>query len=241
MSAEAPPRWHPASLLLQACFVLLSGALVEGDLMAANLTAAVGGPATLSCPLARQETKILQAEWNRCNAEKILTFHQEFGVHTWEAYKGRISAADNTSFTLGEVTRNDSGEYCCILTTFPDGKLEGRTILQLGDRLKATDAPSPALLKTPYIAVPVLGGLVLFGVIALVIYLQRQNRPIRNPVHVAVHTGSSPIVQQSFIGKGPQTAPSLPSKASDEPEEEEDTSEDYFNVLTARPASGGHP
>uniref|UniRef100_A0A3B3R1D7 Ig-like domain-containing protein n=1 Tax=Paramormyrops kingsleyae TaxID=1676925 RepID=A0A3B3R1D7_9TELE len=90
-----------------------------------NVTVQSGAKATLSCEMDEQGT-IEQVEWSRCKQPQVLVFHSSFGLSVAPLYQGRITDVTVSGFTIGNTTVNDSGDYCCILTTFPHGTIENR-------------------------------------------------------------------------------------------------------------------
>ncbi|CAB1316026.1 unnamed protein product [Coregonus sp. 'balchen'] len=86
-------------------------------------------------------------------------------------------------YTLIEIQKDDAGPYCCSLTTFPHGTLEGHLYLD------TQTASEPPLIMIVSIASVILGVLVLVlgGTITALVLCKRCRRPVQDPVHVAVH------------------------------------------------------
>lgn len=90
-----------------------------------NVTVQSGAKATLSCEMEKQGI-VEQVEWSRCKQDQVLVFHSTYGLNVAPFYQGRITNASVSGFTIGYTTVNDSGDYCCTLTTYPHGNIENR-------------------------------------------------------------------------------------------------------------------
>ncbi|XP_066555176.1 T-cell immunoreceptor with Ig and ITIM domains isoform X2 [Amia ocellicauda] len=231
MTPSAVLQGQFASCLL---FFVFSVMRTEEVVTSENITTVMGGAAILRCHLAGTEAKITQFEWRRCDGKPVFVSNVIHGVHIMEEYKGRVSLDGNTTITLQGLTGNDTGEYCCIFTTFPMGRLEGKVFVTVLRAQPQDPLLGSADWLTIYIAVGALCLAILCGIICLIIY--QQKRRIRNPVHVAVHSGSLSAIQPSFIGKRPQ--PSSDPGHTGHGESEDDPSEDYFNILVTRSSKG---
>ncbi|KAG7484311.1 hypothetical protein MATL_G00048150 [Megalops atlanticus] len=218
---------NTTSLLL--CLIFITGSLAIKVITPGNVTAVAGNPVMLTCAL-DGEGKVVQVEWSRCNGQKLFIYHTDHGENVFPDYKGRISMVTASDFTLQETRANDSGPYCCALSTYPYGTLQGRLTLFV-----RTDAVSLSSMVSVYIVCGVLGIAALgIAVLACVMFYQGRRVKVRNPVHVAVHSGGLPQNNQSFLTKIP--SPKQPRKEEEEEknvEKEEESGAEYFNVMTS--------
>ncbi|XP_033864398.2 T-cell immunoreceptor with Ig and ITIM domains-like [Acipenser ruthenus] len=224
MNSNAAYKPYIEKGVLMIYFLLLSGSLALKVITPGNIAVAKGGVATLKCNLSiEKSTSITQSEWNRCNDKKVLVYHPEHGATITYEYIDRISDVRMDEFRIKETRENDTGEYCCIFTTFPSGKYEGKIVLELKD--------PPSHSTNWLIIYVVIGGasaVLVFGAVGLFIFqTRRRSQRIRNPVHISVHTGNSAKKHQCQDDK---EGASL----------EEDI-DDYFNVLTVRSGSNYKP
>nr|XP_023693725.1 T-cell immunoreceptor with Ig and ITIM domains-like [Paramormyrops kingsleyae] len=194
-----------------------------------NVTVQSGAKATLSCEMDEQGT-IEQVEWSRCKQPQVLVFHSSFGLSVAPLYQGRITDVTVSGFTIGNTTVNDSGDYCCILTTFPHGTIENRLHLLIRPP-DVSDQKSAISTMTVPIIIGVLCTALLVGVI-FVTFHRRRRRPVQNPVHVVIHS------DHSFYKKtaaSPSSSPKAsPSQSSHNGQEDGNHSDgdDYFNVTS---------
>ncbi|XP_041089027.1 T-cell immunoreceptor with Ig and ITIM domains-like [Polyodon spathula] len=225
MNSNAAYRSQIEKGVLSVYFLLLSGSLALKAITPVNIVVAKGGVATLKCNLPQENSTsiITQSEWNRCNDKQVLVYHPEHGAAIPSEYTDRISDVRMDGFRIKETRENDTGEYCCIFTTFPSGKYEGKIVLELKDPL--SHSTNWLII---YVVIGGASAVIVFGAVGLFIFrTRRQSKRIRNPVHISVHTGNP---AKKNLGQDDKDGASL----------EEDT-DDYFSVLTVRSGSSYKP
>ncbi|KAM4043988.1 T-cell immunoreceptor with Ig and ITIM domains isoform 2-T2 [Anomaloglossus baeobatrachus] len=126
---------HPRDCALPMVVFLLSitVAVAETFLRAQNITATDGSSVTLKCQLLVQDTTVVQVNWNFCNNVHIayhVNYHDTVGMVQPE-FSDRVSLATDYGIVISDVNRNDTGQYCCVFTTFPHGSYTGRIYLQV--------------------------------------------------------------------------------------------------------------
>ncbi|XP_069616122.1 T-cell immunoreceptor with Ig and ITIM domains isoform X2 [Ranitomeya imitator] len=127
---------HPRDCALQMIVFLLPTtvpAVAETFLKAQNITATDGKSVTLRCQLLIQDTKVVQVNWNFCNDLHIayhLNDHETEGM-VMPAFSDRVTLAKDYGIVISDVSRNDTGQYCCVFNTFPHGVYTGRIYLQV--------------------------------------------------------------------------------------------------------------
>ncbi|KAJ8347879.1 hypothetical protein SKAU_G00264680 [Synaphobranchus kaupii] len=170
-------RWPDEKLLLQnriqntvplLTLLFITGSLAARVTTPRNITVLPGNPVTLTCDL-DGKAEIIQVEWNRCDGRKVLVFHRDHGASFTVGYHERISVETSSRFTLLEMRANDSGEYCCELSTFPHGTLKGKLTLNL--QVVTPQVPSSSLLIASIVG-GILAIAVLGGIIALLVLCQ---------------------------------------------------------------------
>ncbi|XP_069801433.1 T-cell immunoreceptor with Ig and ITIM domains [Dendropsophus ebraccatus] len=121
------------ALQMRLLLLVIIGASAETILRAENITATEGSTVTLQCHLLIGDTTVTQVNWNYCN-----NVHIAFHVSNYETegivlreFSDRISLAKHYGITIQGVSRNDSGQYCCVFNTFPHGKFTGKIYLQV--------------------------------------------------------------------------------------------------------------
>ncbi|KAI1903122.1 hypothetical protein AGOR_G00023950 [Albula goreensis] len=232
-------RWADQTLRLQnriqktilpLCFFCISGSLAIRVMTSGNVTSMTGSTVTLTCDV-DEVGVVIQVEWYRCDGRKVLVFHREFGESFSPDYQERISGVTLKGFTLLQMRANDSGAYCCKLSTFPHGTLQGSISLLL--QAETAQVPSS---QTVYI----VGGVVLVAVLgvltALLMFFKGRRSKVRHPVHVTVHTQGLPRNHQSFLQASPPYPKKEGQQKKDVKEEEEGT--DYFSVMTSDSTNG---
>ncbi|XP_073433184.1 T-cell immunoreceptor with Ig and ITIM domains isoform X2 [Dendrobates tinctorius] len=108
-------------------------AVAETFLRTQNITATDGSSVTLRCQLLIQDTKVVQVNWNFCNDLHIayhVNDHETEGM-VMSAFSDRVTLANDYGIVISDVSRNDTGQYCCVFNTFPHGVYTGRIYLQV--------------------------------------------------------------------------------------------------------------
>ncbi|XP_040278820.1 T-cell immunoreceptor with Ig and ITIM domains [Bufo bufo] len=208
---------HPCHFALGVIFFLLpiTGATRKTFVIGQNITATVGSTVTLGCHLLIQDTKVIQVNWNFCNDVHI-AFHvnqpDTEGMVLAE-FSHRVSLAKDYGITVSGVNRNDSGHYCCVYNTFPQGSFTGKIYLQV----ISEDTWTPGY----YLWIGCgLGGLLVIVVIGAgsFYYKKKKSRPSYSNVNLS---GAKPS------GSSTQN-PAAVTAASDI---EENAANEYFNVI----------
>ncbi|XP_039600024.1 uncharacterized protein LOC120523109 [Polypterus senegalus] len=215
-----------SSFIIYLC--LLQGLMSQKT---ANVSVQRGDSATLRCNLPDpQGTKVYiqQVEWSRCDKNIIFISNKNHGNSSSSNYTQRLFMISFLELAIMNVASNDTGEYCCSLTTFPLGKYESKIILEVKDPPAVTGLPNWSLL---YIIAILLGILLLIGGITwYLLHVKKHRKQIRNllSTHVAIHKLSV---------KHPQPPSSkTPNSNQNKVDDAEDLSEDgteYFNILSA--------
>ncbi|KAL1266638.1 hypothetical protein QQF64_002313 [Cirrhinus molitorella] len=131
------------------------GELIEYN---ADTTAVKGQNVSLQCILGEEhDITIIQLEWikqqkkNEKNDQKIVVFHPGFPINYFQS--GRFLETVNSSktrklqgsiLTLYKVTANDSANYICEITSYPNGSIKRTTKLQV------TEPPASVKMSYPY-------------------------------------------------------------------------------------------
>ncbi|CAB1333075.1 unnamed protein product [Coregonus sp. 'balchen'] len=223
--------WSSAPLVL---LLLCSGCFADSRVRTSgNITAKIGHAVTLSCELSG-DGEVSQVEWRigGCDGHRILVSNTNNPIVVEPDYINRVSAVTMRGYTLLETQRNDAGPYCCSLTTFPHGTLNGRLYLYLSEYTQTAFGESP-LIMIVSIASGILGVLVLGGTIMALLLCKRCRRPVQDPVHVAVHPQGFPQNHPSILQNSQAHAPP-PQRSNNEEEEEEDRDMDYLNIAVLR-------
>ncbi|XP_064206801.1 T-cell immunoreceptor with Ig and ITIM domains-like isoform X1 [Anguilla rostrata] len=215
------------NIILLLGLLFITGSLATRVTTPRNMTALTGNPVTLTCDL-DGDGKVFQVEWNRCDGRKVLVFHRDHGKSVNTGYRERISVVTLNRFTLLETRANDSGEYCCELSTFPHGTLKGKLTLLLQTDMSQVSSSSSLIVS---IVSGILGFAVLGVLFALLVSCQGRRRRVRHPVHVAVHSRGLPQSHQSFLKTSPLN---IRREGQEENDVEEEEKADYFNVLTSK-------
>ncbi|XP_072548773.1 uncharacterized protein [Salminus brasiliensis] len=120
---------HSWTCTLLLCYTLFPGSPAKSDLAPQTVYAQLGHSAALTCKV-DGSIKVVQSQWSRCPNLTILVFHMEHKDYLSDKrYKGHVSITEYHTLTLQRVQQEDFGEYCCKLTTYPSGSLEGRVHL----------------------------------------------------------------------------------------------------------------
>ncbi|OCT93627.1 T-cell immunoreceptor with Ig and ITIM domains [Xenopus laevis] len=211
---ELPP-WAPTavppilSLYLWLCF---SGVMAGSPLETFNITTTEGIEVTLRCDLPSAEAKIVQVTWDRCNGEDI-AYHVIDKGHVVEKFAQRVTLEEEYGIKILNAHRNDSGSYCCIFSTFPNGKMVGKIFLLVREPFEWTVFHYILTVLIPGILLLIFGG-------ALIVFCRKkkshQSQNIRNQQ-------VSPPARQMALNRVPITRSA---------EEQQNNMEaDYFNVL----------
>ncbi|CAJ0946031.1 unnamed protein product [Ranitomeya imitator] len=131
---DGPRQDRPPTVISPSMHRAMSlPAVAETFLKAQNITATDGKSVTLRCQLLIQDTKVVQVNWNFCNDLHIayhLNDHETEGM-VMPAFSDRVTLAKDYGIVISDVSRNDTGQYCCVFNTFPHGVYTGRIYLQV--------------------------------------------------------------------------------------------------------------
>ncbi|KAL4657393.1 nectin-4-like [Arapaima gigas] len=218
------------NLVALLCLLWCRASLAVRVITSGNLSVPVGEPATFRCELDGNGS-ISQVEWVRCEGHKVMVFHVTSGNTVSENYKERISEVTEHGFKLKTLS-NDSGNYCCTLSTFPYGNLKGQVYLQL-------TAPGGSASSSPTMTIFIIIGVfvaLLLVTVGVVLLRKRQQTSIRQPVHVVIHARGFPLAQSFLKGTPSNFVPKADSNqaghTSEHTEEDREDRADYFNVLS---------
>ncbi|KAF5891881.1 zinc finger X-chromosomal protein-like isoform X1, partial [Clarias magur] len=105
----------------------------DGLTVSDPVRAGLGQSASLSCKV-NGKVHVSQSQWTRCNdSQPFAVFKSVINgispVHINESYQGQVSITGYHTLTFHQVREANLGEYCCKVTTFPSGSLEGRVLL----------------------------------------------------------------------------------------------------------------
>ncbi len=115
----------------------------------ASATAVEGQNISLQCIVGEDRNiKIIQLEWikqqkgNEKNDQKIVLFHPGFpikyfqsGPHLEAVTSSKTRELQGSVLTLHKVTVNDSGNYICEITSYPNGSIKRTTKMQVTGKL----------------------------------------------------------------------------------------------------------
>ncbi|KAM9440629.1 nectin-3-like protein [Clarias gariepinus] len=229
---------HPKRLLF-FCLVFIKACLAGDGLTVSDpVEVGLGQSASLSCKV-KDELHVTQAQWTRCNdSRSIAVLKYETNGKSQasinELYHGQVSITEYHTLTFHQVREDDFGEYCCKLTTFPSGILEGRVLLLKHKEKKVevdtTESPPAGLpvMMIVYITCGVVGFVILTGIITVLVFTMRR-RKVRNPVHVVVTHTSLSAKQPSFIRKDSD------SLRRDDNNHEDDDGDMYLEIKSSEP------
>ncbi|KAG7314972.1 hypothetical protein KOW79_022275 [Hemibagrus wyckioides] len=249
-------RDRQMSCLLIFCLIFIKAGQAGGvRILSDPVRARLGQSASLSCKV-KDEVQVVLSEWTRCtDSSSIAVFNPdqaaEHRSHVKEPYTGNVSITEYHTLTIHQVQDADFGEYCCKVTTFPSGSLNGRVHLLKEDGKQVDEGKQMDHPKSPPAGVPVMmivfitcgvaGFVILTGIISLLLCSKRR-RKVRNPVHVVVTASLSPK-QPSLLQKDSHTpshttshTPSHSPVRDDEDDDDEDDDDVmYLNVRGSQP------
>ncbi|KAL6464083.1 hypothetical protein MHYP_G00284740 [Metynnis hypsauchen] len=182
-----------------------------------TVRARLGHAASLTCQ-ANGSLHVVQSQWSRCPDRIILVYQEKPGAYVANnSYEGLVSTEGYHTLILKRVQEGDFGEYCCKLTTYPSGSLEGQVQLLEEDEkedalsksfgtTKHPPASSTNLLPSqPIAGLPVMiivyiscgaaGFVVLMGII-IGLVCRKRRRKVRNRIRVPVQASSVPLNKQ---------------------------------------------
>ncbi|KAL7823606.1 hypothetical protein AOLI_G00330500 [Acnodon oligacanthus] len=123
-----------------------------------TVRARLGHSASLTCRV-KGSVHVLQSQWSRCPDHIILVYQERPGAHVAnKSYEGLVSTEGYHTLILKRVQEGDFGEYCCKLTTYPSGSLEGQ--VQLVEEDEKEGLP---VMMIVYISCGAAGFVVLMG------------------------------------------------------------------------------
>ncbi|KAJ7996249.1 hypothetical protein DPEC_G00235140 [Dallia pectoralis] len=222
--------WITAVLVLQ---LLGSGMSADSKVITSgNITENIGKPVTLLCRASEEET-VSQIEWRfgGCDGQKILVFSPRHSGAPELDYNKRVSDVTDHGYTLLKTQKEDAGTYCCSLTAFPSGTLNGLLYLNLTEVIPDSDTH---VIIIVYIICGILGVLMFAGLITAILLYKTCRTSGQDPFHVAVHSNRLSHHLPSILHKS-QAHGASPSKSSSENlEVEEDDDVDYLNVTAFR-------
>ncbi|XP_072548771.1 uncharacterized protein [Salminus brasiliensis] len=242
---------HSWTCTLLLCYTLFPGSPAKSDLAPQTVYAQLGHSAALTCKV-DGSIKVVQSQWSRCPNLTILVFHMEHKDYLSDKrYKGHVSITEYHTLTLQRVQQEDFGEYCCKLTTYPSGSLEGRVhLLEDKERKDASRkisgatntttpvsfSPQPAVglpvMMMVYIGCGSVGVLVLMGIIIVLLCRKRRRRSVRNPAVPGQASAVPPNVptgqKSSLTHTHRKGAPA--NVCNEDDEEDEDDADMYLNV-----------
>lgn len=138
------------------CLSVCLAACLAGDTLITSgpVRARLGQSASLSCKV-KDGVHVTISVWSRCSdSSSIAVFapehkgpKRENSIHISEPYTGHVSITEYHTLTVNQLQDGDFGEYCCKMSTFPDGGLEGRVQLlrdESEDDDKEVDKGPPA-------------------------------------------------------------------------------------------------
>ncbi|KAL7837893.1 hypothetical protein AOLI_G00262970 [Acnodon oligacanthus] len=181
-----------------------------------TVRARLGHSASLTCRV-KGSVHVLQSQWSRCPDHIILVYQERPGAHVAnKSYEGLVSTEGYHTLILKRVQEGDFGEYCCKLTTYPSGSLEGQVQLVEEDEKEdavsksfgttkrppasSTDLPSQPTAGLPvmmivYISCGAAGFVVLMGII-IGLVCRKRRRKVLNPIRVPVQASGVPQNKQ---------------------------------------------
>ncbi|XP_036436725.1 uncharacterized protein LOC118814934 isoform X1 [Colossoma macropomum] len=181
-----------------------------------TVRARLGHSASLTCQ-AKEKVNVVQSQWSRCPDHIILVYKEQPGAHVVnQSYNGHVSTEGYHTLILNRVQEGDFGEYCCKLTTYPSGSLEGRVLLLEEDEKEdekydtlsksfGTTKRPPSSTSQPTAGLPVMmivyiscgaaGFVVLMGII-IGLVCRKRRRKVRNPIRVPVQPSGVPQNKQ---------------------------------------------
>ncbi|XP_058646401.1 carcinoembryonic antigen-related cell adhesion molecule 2-like isoform X2 [Onychostoma macrolepis] len=121
-------------------------------------TAVEGQNISLQCIVGEEHyIKIIQLEWikqqkdNERNDKKIVVFHPGLAIHYFQSgplletvTSSKTGELQGSILTLHKVTENDSANYICEITSYPNGLIKRTTKLQV------TEPPTSVKMPYPY-------------------------------------------------------------------------------------------
>ncbi|KAF4072763.1 hypothetical protein AMELA_G00251460 [Ameiurus melas] len=93
----------------------------------------LGHSVSLQCKV-KDDVKVSLSQWTRCTSlSSIAVFNPVFNsthnAKIMDPYINRVSIKEYHTLTIDPVQDGDFGKYCCTVTTFPRGSLEGQVQL----------------------------------------------------------------------------------------------------------------
>ncbi|XP_036436726.1 T-cell immunoreceptor with Ig and ITIM domains-like isoform X2 [Colossoma macropomum] len=159
-----------------------------------TVRARLGHSASLTCQ-AKEKVNVVQSQWSRCPDHIILVYKEQPGAHVVnQSYNGHVSTEGYHTLILNRVQEGDFGEYCCKLTTYPSGSLEGRVLLLEEDEKEDEKYGLPVMMIV-YISCGAAGFVVLMGII-IGLVCRKRRRKVRNPIRVPVQPSGVPQNKQ---------------------------------------------
>ncbi|XP_072548772.1 uncharacterized protein [Salminus brasiliensis] len=210
---------HSWTCTLLLCYTLFPGSPAKSDLAPQTVYAQLGHSAALTCKV-DGSIKVVQSQWSRCPNLTILVFHMEHKDYLSDKrYKGHVSITEYHTLTLQRVQQEDFGEYCCKLTTYPSGSLEGRVhLLEDKERKDASRKISGATNTTTPVSFSPQPA--------------RRRRSVRNPAVPGQASAVPPNVptgqKSSLTHTHRKGAPA--NVCNEDDEEDEDDADMYLNV-----------
>ncbi|XP_062844990.1 nectin-3-like protein [Trichomycterus rosablanca] len=210
-----------ASFSFSFSFIFIFWSGVAGDDVTCQpVQVRLNQSASLTCRVQGNST-VVQSEWTRCNdSSSIVVFSSTHRLTVNEPYRDRVRIQDYHTLTLTRVQEEDFGMYCCKITAFPSGSLEGRVHLELTGK-EPTPLSGSSMMTWIYISCGV-AGLIILLLIGIALACKKKKRKIRNPVHVTLRCASVSPHQPSVLQKDPHT-----------PEDEDDEDGMYLNMKTS--------
>ncbi|XP_053474168.1 uncharacterized protein LOC128603624 [Ictalurus furcatus] len=204
----------------------------------------LGHSVSLQCKV-KGEVTVTLSHWTRCNdSYSIAVFYPRSNstpiANVMEPYMSRVSIEEYHTLNINPVQDGDFGKYCCKVTTFPQGSLEGRVqLLKYEEQNEEVDKPKspPAglpVMMIVYITCGVLGFVILTGITVLVFKTKRRSK-VRNPMHVTVTPASLTPKQPSLLHTPrdfhtPSHAPSHTPRREDK--DDDDYDDDMYLTVT---------